>query len=450
MLTLVSDPADGLVGGAGDQAERDPTRSGSAAPAAAMAPSAAPATPASGIDWKRNLAALWVAEFLAVFAFSLALPFTPLYLHQDLGIRGAHDLPLWSGLVAGGGGISMAIASPIWGMLADRHGRKPMLLRAMIGASITIGLMSLVQTPGQLLVLSVAEGAASGTIAAGTALTAAETPRIRVAWAMGVLSSAIALGGALAPLIGGLAAAVFGLRPLFLSAGLMLGLSTIPVFLIVRESPRTRPQGDARARRAEAGFVSRGAVLKGILLLVGVLVVCQALTQFSWAATEQLTVLRILEVSPLAASVVTGVALAAMGLATGVASVMYSRGVRRFGYRWLALVAAMTFAVCISAVGLAGSVFVILIALTGFGLAYGSLYPALSAMLSLRAPREVQATAYGLFGSANAVGFGIGPLIGGAVAAATNVRVALLVTAGVAVVLCVVIGTLVREPRSPT
>ncbi len=445
----MSTPRESLVGGAGDGSEGDRTAPGPVTSAGAPAPAAAaPPAPSSRVDWKRNLAALWVAEFLAVFAFSLALPFVPLYLHQDLGVTGSHDLPLWSGLIAGADGIAMAIASPIWGLLADRYGRKPMLLRAMVGAAITIGLMSIVQTAGQLLVLGIAEGAASGTIAAGTALTAAETPRSRVAWAMGALSSAIALGGALAPLLGGLIAAAVGLRPLFLGAGVMLGLSAIPVLFIVRESPRPHAREETQPKTTGAGLLSKALVLKGILVLVGVLVLCQALTQFSWAATEQLTVLRILQVSPLRATVVAGVALAAMGLATSVASMTYSRGVKRIGYRRLALIAAVTFAVCVSALGLAASVLVILIALTCFGLAYGSLYPALSSMLSLRAPRDVQATVYGLFGSATAVGFGLGPLFGGAVAAATQVRVALLATAGVAVVLCLVVGTLVREPRT--
>jgi len=139
-----------------------------------------------------------------------------------------------------------------------------------------------------------------------------------------------------------------------------------------------------------------------------------------------------------------------MGLATGVASMTYSRGVRRLGYRRLAVMAAVVFAGCIFAVALGASVLVILVALACFGLAYGVLYPALSAMLSLRVPREVQATVYGVFGSATAIGFGLGPLIGGAVAAATEVRVALLVTACVAIALSVVLGTLVREPRTAT
>src|SRR5207302_10722411 len=143
---------------------------------------AAHVRPGRPVDWRRNLAALWLAEFMANFAFSLALPFTPLYLHQDLGVRGAHDLALWSGLIGGGTGLTMAVASPIWGMIADRRGRQPILIRAMVGAAVMVCLMSAAQTAVQLLVLAIAEGTVSGTIAAATALTASETPRSRVAW----------------------------------------------------------------------------------------------------------------------------------------------------------------------------------------------------------------------------------------------------------------------------
>jgi DHA1 family multidrug resistance protein-like MFS transporter len=388
-----------------------------------------------------------VAEFMAIFAFSLALPFTPLYLHQDLGVRGAHDLALWSGLIGGGTGLTMAVASPIWGMLADRRGRKPMLLRAMVGAAVTVGLMSAAQSAGQLLVLAIAEGAVSGTIAAATALTASETPRSRVAWSMGVLSSAIALGNALAPLVGGIAGAAFGLRSVFLSAGVLLALSSLPVLLIVRESPRPQAEEDAPPSRTRQGMrLLRGAVLLG----VAVLIVSQALTQFSWAATQQLVVLHILQVRPVGASVVTGAAFAAGGLATTVASITYSRAVKQLGYRWVAVLAALVFGLSIAAVGLSASVVSILLAISCFGIAYGSLYPTLAAMLGLRAPREVQATVYGFSGSANAVGFGLGPLVGGTVAAATEVPVALLVTAGVAVGLSLFLAALVREPRAAT
>src|SRR2546427_2367642 len=140
----------------------------------------------------------------------------------------------------------MAVASPIWGVLGDRFGRKPMLIRSMVGGAITVGVIFFVRTPLQLVILRFLQGATSGTVAAATALVAAETPRNRVGWALGVVTSAVALGSAIGPVVGGLAAAAFGLRLVFLGGGILLLIAMIPVVIIVRESPlkprdRSRP-----------------------------------------------------------------------------------------------------------------------------------------------------------------------------------------------------------------
>src|SRR5256885_16892241 len=91
----------------------------------------------------------------------------------------------------------MAIASPIGGILGDRYGRKPMLIRSMLGGAITVGLIFFAQNPAELVVLRLLQGATSGTVAAATALVAAETPRSRVGWALGVVTSAVGLRSAL-------------------------------------------------------------------------------------------------------------------------------------------------------------------------------------------------------------------------------------------------------------
>src|SRR5450759_1808670 len=118
-----------------------------------------------------------------------------------------------------------------------------MLLRSMVGGALTVGLIYFARDPTQLLILRFLQGAPRGTVAAATSLVAAETPRNRVGWALGVVTSAVALGGAIGPVVGGLAAAVFGLRLVFLVGGILLLVSTIPVFLIVRESERRVREG---------------------------------------------------------------------------------------------------------------------------------------------------------------------------------------------------------------
>src|SRR5258708_2044269 len=72
-----------------------------------------------GIDWRRNLAALWFAEFMAIFGFSFAFPFISIFIHHDLGVPKGPELDLWPAATASISGLSMAIASPILGGLGD-------------------------------------------------------------------------------------------------------------------------------------------------------------------------------------------------------------------------------------------------------------------------------------------------------------------------------------------
>jgi len=131
----------------------------------------------SPVDWRRNLVALWFAEFTAIFGFSFAFPFLSIFISQDLGVHNARDLDLWTAAAGSVSGLAMAVASPIWGILGDRFGRKPMLIRSMLGGAITVGLIFFVQTPLQLVILRFIQGATSGTVAAATSLVAAETPQ---------------------------------------------------------------------------------------------------------------------------------------------------------------------------------------------------------------------------------------------------------------------------------
>src|SRR3989454_10769410 len=210
------------------------------------------------LDWRRNLAALWLAELPAILGFSFVFPSLPLFLHQELPIPGGPQLSFWTGITGGATGLALAFTAPLWGRLADRYGRKPMLVRAMIGGGISVGLMGLAQSALQLTVLRGVQGASSGTVAAATALVATETPAPHLGWALGILSSSISLGSAVGPAAGGLAANLIGLRAIFLAGGTLLLLAAIPVLLLVRESPRrmartATPRTTEVLRQAGAG-----------------------------------------------------------------------------------------------------------------------------------------------------------------------------------------------------
>ena len=80
-----------------------------------------------------------------MLAFGFVLPFLPLFL-KEIGVTPESAVVFWSGALVTSTGVSLAIFSPIWGALADRHGRKVMVLRAMLVGGLIIALMGLVQT----------------------------------------------------------------------------------------------------------------------------------------------------------------------------------------------------------------------------------------------------------------------------------------------------------------
>jgi len=396
------------------------------------------------VDWRRNLAALWLAEFTAILGFSFAFPFLPLFLHRELHIRSGPQLSFWTGITASATGFALALTSPIWGRLADRYGRKPMLVRAMVGGGISVGLMGLTQSALQLTVLRGLQGASSGTVAAATALVATETPSEHLAWALGILNSAISLGSAGGPAAGAAAASVLGLRTIFLAGGFLLLVAAVPVLLFVQESPGRL----VRAAAPPTMQVLRAARPGTVKALV-VLVAAQGLQQTSFSAAQQLVVLRLLDLtSAKQAQSLTGITFAVAGIATALAAVTYSRLLRRSNYRTITTVAATLMGLTLLATAVAGTPALLIATFVVSSFVTGSLIPAFGAMIGLEAPRSIQATIFGVGSSAVALGFGFGPLIGGFVASAAGVQAGLAVAGGVALALALLVGLLAREPLS--
>jgi DHA1 family multidrug resistance protein-like MFS transporter len=411
-------------------------------PAAEPALQAAPGP--SPVNWRRNLAALWLAEFTAILGFSFAFPFLPLFLHRDLHIPNGPELSFWAGISAGATGLALALTSPIWGRLADRYGRKPMLVRAMIGGGVSVGLMGLSQSALQLTALRAIQGASSGTVAAATALVATETPPAQLAWALGIVNSSIALGNAVGPAAGGLAANLVGLRAIFLTGGALLLLATVPVLIVVRETPQRLDRG-----LSVPTLQVLRAARPGTIGALAVLMVGQGLLQTSYGAAQQLVVLRFLQLVPTAADAqaLTGVTFAAAGIVTALAALTYSRLLRRTNFRRITTTAATLMGLMLLATAAAGNPALLIVAFVAASFVSGSVVPALGAMIGLETPSIIQATIFGVSSSAVSLGFGFGPLVGGLVASAASVQVGLIVAALLALVLAGLLGFGAREPR---
>jgi DHA1 family multidrug resistance protein-like MFS transporter len=144
--------------------------------------------PAQLLDarWKRTLLIVFIAQTIVAVGYSSIFPFLPLYV-ESLGTSTNLSVEFLAGLVYSAQAFTMMIASPIWGAVADRVGRKLMVERAMFGGALMTFLMAFVQTAEQLIALRAIQGLITGVVAASNALVASETPRERTGFAMGML-----------------------------------------------------------------------------------------------------------------------------------------------------------------------------------------------------------------------------------------------------------------------
>ncbi|EQB4816528.1 TPA: multidrug efflux MFS transporter [Citrobacter amalonaticus] len=188
-------------------------------------------------SWKVNLISVWFGCFFTGLAISQILPFLPLYISQ-LGVNSHEALSMWSGLTFSVTFLISAIVSPLWGGLADRKGRKLMLLRASLGMAIAILLQAFATNVWQLFLLRGIMGLTSGYIPNAMALVASQVPRERSGWALSTLATAQISGVIGGPLMGGFIADHVGLRPVFFITAMLLIVSFMVTLFLIKEGVR--------------------------------------------------------------------------------------------------------------------------------------------------------------------------------------------------------------------
>src|SRR4051794_21716764 len=171
--------------------------------------------------WERTAWICSATQFFTLVGFGLGLPFLPMYV-QELGVTQRAEVALWSGVISGSAALTMAVLAPVWGVLADRYGRKPMLVRAMLGGAVVVGAMGFVGDVWQLEVVRLIQGAVTGSQAAAAALVAASTPSSHIGFALGLVSTAVQVGNTIGPVVGGVAVDSLGFRGSFLIGAVLL------------------------------------------------------------------------------------------------------------------------------------------------------------------------------------------------------------------------------------
>jgi MFS family permease len=380
--------------------------------------------------WKKNLWVLWIGSFITAASFSMVVPFLPLFL-LELGVHTHTEI--WSGLLFSAAFFAGAISSPYWGSLADRYGRKPMIIRAGFVLFFIYILTSMVTNPYELLALRLTQGLLSGFIPGAIALVGTNTPETKVGYALSMMSTATATGSIVGPLLGGLISRLVSHRAAFATAGVLVLLATLLVIFWVKE------QNFKPAAKRSSVIQSLQAAFHNRMLLT--VLVLTMLTQFSIMTIEPVLPLYIVELggSVQDASLLAGFVFSLSGIASILFAPRWGKLADKIGFHKV-LTAGLLFG------GLGTLAQLLFHEIWGFSVirfVYGAffcaVFPALNGLVVRSTEEDFRGRAFGLNQTANQIGGMLGPLAGGALSGVFSVHSIFWVT-GVLLLLTMGLG----------
>ena len=335
----------------------------------------------------------------------MLLPFLPLYL-LELGADN-QNIKLWSGTVFAVTFLISAIMSPIWGRLADKSGKRRMLIRAGLSLGVVYFLGSIVTSPLELFAVRLLQGFSTGFLPAALAIVASSAPEEKMGFSLGLMQTATLTGTIIGPLFGGILSHALGMRASFTVASAFIITATATVWFLVKEPKNQTALKADRISDDIKIVIHNKAMLKTLGLLI--------IAQMGVMALQPLITLYIAELSGVVEGVIltSGFVFSAAGIAGAIAAPLWGRLGQQSGYAK------------ILALGFAGSglfsllpyfstdVWMFGLLQFAFGFFIAGIYPSLNAMMVINTESCFRGRAFGLMMSANQLGSMIGPLIGG-------------------------------------
>jgi DHA1 family multidrug resistance protein-like MFS transporter len=375
------------------------------------------------MGWKRTLYIMFFAQLVTAMGFSSIFPFLPLYV-KSLGASTSLSIELLAGLVFSGQAISMAIASPIWGAMADRYGRKMMVMRSMFGGVVILMWMGFVNSAEELVILRFIQGFITGTVSAANALIAAETPRKHMGYAMGLLQVGLGSGVALGPVLGGVMADLYGYQSAFYVTSVLMLLAGILVWVGVKED-FTPPE---KTDKSSSGLAKWKAILTGpgVMMTYGMRFMI-LLGRMMITPIAPLFIGTLLVVGQ-ALNTYTGFVIGVAAATTTISSIYLGRLGDRVGHRKIAIISTFFAAVFYLPQFLVTDVWQLLIMQALVGVAMGGVIPAISALLAAYTKQGEEGAVYGLDNSINAIARAIAPMLGAGLAFVFGLRSTFLFT----------------------
>ncbi len=368
-----------------------------------------------------NVLILSFTLLVVMLGYSIAMPLLPFYI-EAFGVGGTE-----LGWLMSTYSLMQLICAPIWGILSDRYGRKPILSIGVLGYTISLFLLGLANSFAMMFVARSLSGIlSSATMPTAMAYIGENSPHKERSKGMGQLGAAVGIGVIIGPMVGGLLSTNSLSLPFFVGSALAL-LALLLIVFLLPESRSVSPTGagmspagepDAAAERTDPS--AAGALrprwfdvyLRVLLGPAGILLLLILIMSFGMTNFQGMIGLYVIDKFAFDTRQVGtiwmlmgAVLIVGQGLLVGPLT-------RRFGELPLIKVGLLGGALGFAAVAIAVDQLTVMLALGFFILALSLIGPALNSYISTFAEKQ-QGTVMGLNSACTSLGRVLGPLWGG-------------------------------------
>ena len=375
---------------------------------------------------RATLPVLFSIIVIDLIGFGIVLPVLPYYADEF----GASGLVL--GVLFTSHAAMQALFAPLWGRLADRIGRRPVMLFTIAGTSVALVILGLSDSLAQLFVGRILTGIFAANISVATAYISDVTEEDeRTRW-MGMVGASFGVGFLVGPAIGGLLAP-YGYGVPMLVAGGMAAVNFLYAAAVLKEPEIHRPAA------------VEGAVRLRTLANPVVRNLCLTYFLFTFALTQLETVFAyyMKDTFGYDAREFAGILVLMAFVMVAIQGGAIRRLVARYGEKTLLLFGVSLMVLAFFAIPWPGSVGILLVPLVLSAVGRAVSQPSMLGMVSFEATPTTLGTVMGTFQASASAARVLGPLAAGALYDRHHPAPFLLAGA----LLVVALGTAIVLPR---
>ena len=384
-------------------------------------------------SWKRLLYLICAIQIGAGITIVGILSFIPLYL-VELGLHDPGEAAVWAGLVSGVTPFMVALSAPYWSLQANKRGPRPVMMAILATLATAVALSGFAQTPMQLLVLRTLQGLVGGFVPIGLAIIVFAIPEEKHPWAMGLYQASLVMGLVFGPLLGGLAADVFGYRTPFFMFSALSAICCLGVY-------KWMPTLSFPHKEQE----SQWSLLRYFLGIskVRMLAILMFLCNFGITGIGPILPLYIKHYMPVDESylaTIVGIIIFGAGICSALASLSIAKMTKLMGMHRILLIATVGVSIFFILRCMMPDVWSLGICRSIAGFFMGLITPVANTLISLSVPVERKGIVFGALSGFVMMGNVLGPMISGMVANWFGYGVVFWMTAAIFAVAAVSVG----------